>query len=299
MVEWTIKGCSSSSRHSRRQGYLHLLSSHPNPNTSLHLERSIDQRVLNRIRRLYTSNGPQKCVKSVSRHIHRIRVDHSRLAIPQNPRCGTILQPKLFIVPQWRDDRVCVSQTDAGTPSGFLPVAQPVDAQLRKDLIDSPNEFVHLFQGVTRCNRDPEPFLTNCNGGVIDRLDVDVVLGEKLVRRRLRQSSVTYQDRNDVRGSRTIEVWSATIGPINGSAYNIHNRDVNLCKSPLDFSNVDLFQLTVADIFFLVRHTGASTRHGSRWQGGRENETGSIRPDHIDKVIRTSDVTANSAISFA
>jgi hypothetical protein len=49
----------------------------------------------------------------------------------------------------------------------------------------------------------------------------------------------------------------------------------------------------------LVDNACACTSYGCRRQGRREYETGRIGPDHVDKVVRASDIATNCAICFA
>lgn len=83
------------------------------------------------------------------------------------------------------------------------------------------------------------------------------------------------------------------------SKQHAHDRDVKLGETALDFTNIDLFQLPVSDVVFLIDHASTGTSDRCRRKRCSKNKTGGIRPDHVDEIIRASNVTANRAISLA
>lgn len=98
-------------------------------------------------------------------------------------------------------------------------------------------------------------------------------------------------------GEREFQI-SAKLSEIIGRQ-NIHNGDVKFSKAALDFTYVDLLELTVADVVHLVNDASASTGYNGRRQRSCKDKASSIRSDHVDKVIRTRNVTTDSAISLA
>ena len=143
--------------------------------TSWHLERSLD--VDHR-----TIGGPsvdraKNDVEHIPRSLDRFHVYDSFLATPQCPRAGAIEEAKLLVSPHGL--RFVGSRLpDASSTANGFPVARAFDVQLVESLIDGANEFVHLFQRVARCHCDSEALRTNCDGGIIDRLDIDVMVTE-------------------------------------------------------------------------------------------------------------------------
>jgi hypothetical protein len=81
--------------------------------------------------------------------------------------------------------------------------------------------------------------------------------------------------------------------------WNLHNGDIKFGKTALDFTYVDLLELTVADVVLLVNDASASTGDNGRRKRSCKDKAGSIGSNHVDKVIRTRNVTTNSAISLA
>jgi hypothetical protein len=89
------------------------------------------------------------------------------------------------------------------TSTKSLPVRKTVDVEFGEHLVNSANETVHLFNGVTRGDSESESFFTTGDGRVVDGLDVDIVFTEELVRSSFRQLGITNKDGDDVRGTGT------------------------------------------------------------------------------------------------
>ena len=79
----------------------------------------------------------------------------------------------------------------------------------------------------------------------------------------------------------------------------LHNRDIELGEAALDLTDVDLLQLAIADVVLLVDDTSTCTSNRRGRERGSENEAGSVGTNHVDKVVRPCNVTADSAISLA
>lgn len=80
---------------------------------------------------------------------------------------------------------------------------------------------------------------------------------------------------------------------------HLHDRDVNFCEAAFHLTDVDLLELTVTDVFLLIGHTSLSASDRSRRKRGSEDEARSIGSDHVDEIIRASDVATDSTISLA
>ncbi len=82
---------------------------------------------------------------------------------------------------------------------------ETINAEFSEDLVNCADESIDLFDSVAWCNSDSETFFATCNGGVIDRLDVNVVLRKKFVRGSLSQRRIANEYWDDVRGTGSIE----------------------------------------------------------------------------------------------
>lgn len=79
----------------------------------------------------------------------------------------------------------------------------------------------------------------------------------------------------------------------------LHDGDMQFSKTTLDFTDIELFQLTIANIVFLINHTSTCTCDSSGGKRSSEDETGSIGPDCVNEIIGTRNVTADSPICLA
>ena len=92
---------------------------------------------------------------------------------------------------------------------------------------------------------DTQALLTARNSGVVDGLDVDAVLLEKLVRGALCQLGIADQEGDDVGGVRD-------------------NGNVQLLQGRLDSTRVQLLEDAVTGLLGLVLNGGVGTGHGRR-----------------------------------
>lgn len=78
-----------------------------------------------------------------------------------------------------------------------------------------------------------------------------------------------------------------------------YDRDIDLFETILYIANIDLFKLTIADVFLLVddASTCSCDRCGRERSG--KNETGGVGPDHVDEIVGASNVTANGTVCLA
>jgi len=199
--------------------------------------------MLHRPRRLERSvDGSEQRAEHIARLGHSMSINHGVLAVPQRTRCRAVQQPKLRIRPHGID--MClfrsVRHAHARTATEALPVLQPIDSELREDLVDSKHELVHLLECMTGRDSDAEAFLAASDGRVVYGLNVDVMLGQKLVRCRFSQSRVADKDRDNVRWTRSGNFWKLAALCARHREENLHHGYVEFRKATLDFTDVDL-----------------------------------------------------------
>ena len=85
----------------------------------------------------------------------------------------------------------------------MFPISESVDTEFRKDLVYCAHEFVYLFESVTGGNCNAQAFFATSDGGVVDRLDVDVMFSEEFIGCSFCQCSVANEDRNNMRRARS------------------------------------------------------------------------------------------------
>ena len=72
------------------------------------------------------------------------------------------------------------------------------NAEFSEDLVHCADEATDLFDSVAGCNSDSETFFATGNGGVINRLDVNVVFRKKFVRGSPGKRRIADKYRDDV-----------------------------------------------------------------------------------------------------
>jgi hypothetical protein len=165
--------------------------------TSGHLDRGLGAD--SRVERL-DSDRTQEHIELVPRSLDRLGVQYRLLSVPERPGAGSIKKPHLRVGPNGLND-FRGGLPDACAAAYCLPVTQAVDVQLGECLVDGADEFVHLLECVAGSYCNPETFGAHCNGGIIDGLNVDVVIGEQLVGCGFGEGGVADEDGNDVRGT--------------------------------------------------------------------------------------------------
>lgn len=223
--------------------------------------------------------GTKKDVELLPGVVDCTLVDEPLLASFQCLGGRTIRQTNLLVRPDGLD-LLRVRHADVSVTTEFRPVLRALDVELSESLVDSLGEASDLLSRVTGGDSEPETFLATSNGGVVDGLDVDVVLGEQFIGGSLSESGITDEDRDDVRRAGD-------------------NRDVKLHEAGLEITNVDLLKLTITVVFALVRNTSTSTSHVDGRKGGGEDETSSVRANHVDHISRASDIATDCAVSLA
>lgn len=161
-----------------------------------------------------------------------MRINDGLLTGLQYAGCGTVQQTKLFIRPDGLN-RLRVRNADARVAAELAPVRGAFDTELGEDRVDSVRETRNLLDIVTGSDGEPETLLTACDGRVVDRLHVDIVLFQQGVGRDPCKSSVANEDGDDVGRPR-------------------NDGDVEGLKPGLEIAYIDLLELAVAVILLLV-----------------------------------------------
>ena len=119
---------------------------------------------------------------------------------------------------------------------------------------------------MTRGNRDPKSLFTPSDCRVVDGLNVDVMVCKEFITRCFSKGGITNEDRNYMRRTR-------------------NDGNIDLLKTVFDIANINLLELTVSYVLFLVDDAGASGCDCCRGEGGSKYETRGIGPDHVDKIM--------------
>jgi hypothetical protein len=190
-----------------------------------------------------------------------------------------LLDAQLGVGPQ-RLDGVAVGLADADEAALGRPLAGALDAELGPDGIDGVDEVLAQLLGVARRGGDAKTLLADWDGGVVDALDVDLVLLQQHVGSLLGNLGVAYQDRDDVARVRD-------------------DGDVALFEGSLDGTGVQLLQLPVAVVVHLVLDSGLGASHSGWGEGGGEDEARGEGPDHVNELGAAGNVAADAAVGLA
>jgi len=185
-----------------------------------------------------------------------ISQDGSLLPSSQADGCGAIFQTKLLVGPDGlRLDFDGHSNTGSTTNSG--PVCSSLQVELGEYSVDRGKEVFNLFVVVAWSWGDTEPLFASSDGREVDRLNVNVVLGEQHVGSFLGESSVTDKDGYNVR-------WVGYDG------------NTEFTESSLDLSSIDLLESSIVHAFSLVSNGSLCTGDNGRWERGGEDESRSV-----------------------
>lgn len=190
-----------------------------------------------------------------------------------------ILESQLLVSPDRFLDLV-TGNANASTTTKFDPLGSTFDVQGIEDVVNSADEVFELFNSVTGSGSDPETFFTDGDGGVVDRLNVDAVVGEQRVGSSFGESSVANQDGDDVR-----RTWD--------------DGDIHLLEPLLQDPSVQVLQPPILDVLPLISDASLSSGHNAGRQARGEDEAGSVRANQVDEVGLASDVSSNDAKSLA
>lgn len=191
---------------------------------------------------------------------------------------GSLLDSKLLVGPEGRLRPALFAYTDEAALSG--PFKGPLDTEAGPDLVNGGDKLIAIFLGVAGGGRNSKAFLTNGDSGIVNRLDVNLVILEKHVGRGLGKLCVADEDGDDVGG----------VGD---------NGDVARVELFLDSAGVKLLKLPVAIVFHLVLNRSLGSGHGGRRQRSGEDESGSERANHVHELGTASNVAANTSVGLA
>lgn len=131
------------------------------------------------------------------------------------------------------------ADTAASTDSS--PISLSLDTERSEGVIDSIKDVLELLDGMAGCDGEAKTFFTTGDGRIVDGLNVDVVVLEKVVRSVLGLSGVADEYWDNVTGTRYD--GNATSG-----------------ETLLDLANVPLHELTVAVELLLIDDGSMSAR---------------------------------------
>jgi hypothetical protein len=184
----------------------------------------------------------------------------------------------LFIVPNGRDRFLDFVANSAAAPDSG-PIRLSLDGECRECVVKCIGNAIKLLKSMAGSYGESETFLAARDSGIVDGLDVNAMLLEKVVGCLLGLDSVTNQGGHNM--ARTGYDGDATLG-----------------KALFYFADVPLHELTVTVIRFLIDNRSMGTSDCDGRERGREDEARGIRADHVDELGRTGDITTNGAIRF-
>lgn len=185
---------------------------------------------------------------------------------------------KLGIGPKWLN-KVSVFDADTNKATLSLPVRNAFEVEAVPHAFQRLDQVSSQLAVVTRGWGDSETFFAAWNGRVVDRLHVDLVVGQEHVGCCLGEFGISDQEGHDVR--RVRDHGNTTAGQV-----------------VLQLASVYLLHSSVTLVARLILDGRASTGHGGWWQAGGEDETRSERSNSIHKHGRASDVASNTAVGF-
>ena len=118
---------------------------------------------------------PDQLAQPSLRSLHRLFAQGHLLPLSQHPRRSPIFQPELLVRPYGVDFRRLHPDASAAAQGG--PFGGAFDVESGEDGVDGFDEVGELRGVVPWCGCDAETLFAYCDGGVVDRLDVDPVVG--------------------------------------------------------------------------------------------------------------------------
>src|SRR5947207_2802634 len=101
----------------------------------------------------------------------------------------TTLQSQLLIRPDW-GDWFCPRDADTSTSTAGDPIRNRRQAKLVPDAFHRLAQSCNKLIGMAWGGRDPQPFLSNGDRGVVNCLDIDALIEKQLVAGELGEGSV-------------------------------------------------------------------------------------------------------------
>jgi hypothetical protein len=213
-------------------------------------------------------------------HSNRMGVHSARFTRAPGPRSkhsGTC-QTKLFVAPNGRNRFLDFAANSATAPDSG-PVHLSFDGESGECVVKCIGNAIELLKSMAGSYGESETFLATRDSGIVDRLDVNAMLLEKVVGCLLSLDSITDQGGHNMAGTG-------------------YDGDATLGKALLYFADVPLHELTVTVIRFLIDNRSMGTSDCDGRERSREDEARGIRANHVDELGRTGDITANGAIRF-
>lgn len=167
-----------------------------------------------------------------------------------------------------------------GAATGGLPLAGALQSVALPDTLKRADQVAHHLLAVARSGGNTQTLLTAGHGGVVDRLDVDAVRAQELVRGSLADLGVADQNGDNVR----------RVG---------HHRDVQGSELGLEGAGVGLLGNTLVGRVAKVLDRGCGTSNNRGRERSGEDETGRIGADHVDHGSRAGNVATHHTKGLA
>lgn len=225
-----------------------------------------------------TRIGAEKVSQLLLSDLDGLIPDDALSTLLKSNRGRTIDQAELLVRPDGLN-RGSVRHSDTSATAGGLPFPDTLQTKSVENVVDRRDKVSNLLGSVTGSGGDTQALLTNRDSGVVDGLNVDLVFGEEHVGSLLGEGGVTDKHRDDVRG----------VG---------HDRDVKLVKLTLDLTGVELLETSISHELSLISDGRLGTGDDGRRKRSGEDEARGVRPNNIDKVGRTGNVTTNNTVGF-
>src|SRR5689334_12785937 len=103
--------------------------------------------------------------------------DHALGTLVETERCRPVLETELVVAPDGLG-LLRVGHTNTRTAANGLPIGCALELELVEHGVERLDEVSDVLGRVPRSGRDAETFLPTPDGGVVNRLDVDLVLGQ-------------------------------------------------------------------------------------------------------------------------
>jgi hypothetical protein len=185
----------------------------------------------------------------------------------------------LLVVPDGCDRLLNSDANSAATPNGG-PVCLSLDGKSNECVVECGGNALELFKSMAGSDGKPETLLATSDGGEINGLNVYAMPFEKIVGCLLGLDGITNQNGYDMAGSG-------------------YDGDATVRKALLHLADIPLHELTVTIIRFLIDNRSVGTGDRDGRERSREDEAWGIRPNHVDELGRTGNITANCAVCFA
>jgi len=212
------------------------------------------------------SDRAKELVEPVLRILESFEVNNAFVALVKSARRRPIEESKLRVSPDRLGfDVLLGGHAHTSSAANGLPLSLALDGQTVKDFVNSAHKMLELLARVAGRRRDAKALFADCDCRVVDGLDVDAVVIQQRVRRRLRERSIADENGNDMRRTRDY-------------------RDITTLEARLELASVQLLKPPVTKVLLLIRDASLSTCHRGRGQICREDEPRRIRPNSVDEV---------------